>query len=246
MTKRNNAMALRCLLFAAGLAVLLVALALLEPYSLGGVGARVFTVVVSVSLYVVLVGPLVLGGALQSMSVGQIVAGGMYAKAAIIYALCSVGTMACANLVPQPPLGLLVVVQLVGLVAIGAYVAMGDATQAHVSSVELGEQARLAPVKAMRASAARLEVLALELDAATSPDCADAQRRVRSIAEDVRYLSPSSNPQAAQLDVRIDHNLSAMNTLLDTAVPDARTVEELGGMARETQRLIDQRKTLCE
>ncbi len=246
MKKRNNAMALRCLLFAAGLAVLLVALALLEPYSLGGVGARVFTVVVSVSLYVVLVGPLVLGSALQSMSVGQIVAGGMYAKAAIIYALCSAGTMACANLMPQPPLGLLVVVQLVGLVAIGVYIVMGDATQAHVSSVELGEQVRLAPVKAMRMSAARLEALALELETKTSPDCSDVQRRVQRIAEDVRYLSPSGNPQAAQLDARIDDSLSAMNTLLDTSAPDAQTVEELGGMARETQRLIDQRKRLCE
>ncbi len=246
MARQNHEMALRCLLFAAGLAVLLVALALLAPYSLGGIEARVFTVVVSVSLYVVLFGPLVLGGTLEGMRVGEIVAGGMYAKAATIYAACSVGTMTYVNLTLQPPLGLLIVVQLVALLAIGAYIVMGDATQTQVFSVEANEQAKVAPVKAMRANAARLEALALDLDPTTSPDCTDVQRRMRRIADDVRYLSPSGNSQATQLDVRIDTNLRAMNTLLDTSAQDVRIVEELGGMTRETQRLIDQRKKLCE
>ena len=232
------------LLFVAGLGVLALALYLLIPFSHANAFAAAFTVVDLIVLYLLLFGPALIGDRISALTGGRIVSLGVYWYAAGVYALLTIGIVVCVNVMPRVPIEPFIVLQLVALLGVLFAAYMGDVAHGHTIAVERDEKAALSNIESLRASSSQLTITIRHLDTSSIPAWDDLVQMTERIAEDLRYLTPSQDLSASILEDRIMSNLSSISANVSSRSATAQTAEASCNVARETIRLLEQRKTM--
>lgn len=242
MANRSYSIAFRVTLFMVGFAVLLLALFLLLPFSLGGMGARLFTVVDAVGLYVLAFAPFTLPWRISDLTGGRIVSLGIYGRAVSLYAILTFVVLVFANTSMYPPMRLLIIVQLLGVVGLLLALYFANATSEHVEEVAQVELGQRLSVDRVRVAAERLDTRVAGIDRSRSSAHDELAREAARIADDIRYLAPSNEYDAQRLDSQIE---SEVLVLCDQTGRGDLTTEDAAKacvLARDITALVAERK----
>lgn len=244
MANKNHFIVMRAALLIAGLCIVVLSMLLLSPEIARDQNVVVFTASDVVLLFCVLVGPMLSGESIEEFTAGRIVSTGILFRATIPFAVCTAALVTYANIVPNPPLKLLVVAQLALTFVFVLWMYFGMLTSAHVEGVAQSEQALKYSVEALRASSQNLAVDSSRVDFSQYPRLESLSESIVKIAEEARYLTPVASTEAANLEQQIGSCLASLNAWYavgDFTVPRIQEAEKL---AYETLTLIYKRKSL--
>ena len=101
-----------------------------------------------------------------------------------------------------------ILLQVAVLILFAVYVAVSYLVSGHVKNVAETENAKTAPVDSLRARAKSLVILADRLGAEDE----DIRRMARNLSDDLRYLTPSNDPNAQNLDNQISLMLDSLTS----------------------------------
>lgn len=242
MAGRGTSLVLRVLLFAFGVIVLVLGLIFLMPTPPAGGPAGVFVAVDLLVLYALAFGPLLAGDLIGDLTAGRIVSMTIYFKALVPYALLTCVLVLCAATMSWIPLGVIVVLQLLGLfgLGIGTFAAMSVENQ--VEDVRVQEAGMRASLDRLRATSQKLNVQAAHLDA--GEDTAELMAAINTIAEELRYLSPLHTAEAHAIEERIASYLDTLVAATAGGHMSPTVARQSLVDARQVIVLIEQRKTM--
>ncbi len=241
----RNSLLLRCILYVFGVVILVVALVLLLPQALS-LATAVYIAVSAIVLYLLVFTPLVFGDNVRELTGGRIVASGIFWLVTIIFAVLSIVGMFVALAIPQPPLALLVVLQLVGVFGVAVALLVSGGTEDHIASVGREEDALLSPIETMRATSQDVAMRARHLanDDPSNPARARLAQSTAAIAEELRYLTPVQRSDANSMENGITQHLSALDATLRQPELGQRELVEACNLANDTELLVARRRAL--
>lgn len=244
MVQRDRLLAMRATLFLFGLAI--VALGLSLPLSGLATDGHVllFTVCDALILFSVVVGPLLAGGRIEDATAGRIVLASMVPHATMPYAMCTTGLVLYANLAPQPPVRLLVVVQLALTFAMALWIYYGVRTSAHIEDVARYEAAVRSSVEGLRRASEQLAECALRADTSQCAGLDALAATIGQVAEELRYLTPVLRQEADEAERQIGLRLSSLDAWYRAEDFTPTRVQEASDLACETLTLIGTRKAM--
>ena len=243
MNGRGTSLALRVLLFALGMVVLVLGLMLLMPAAPAGGPAYMFISIDTLVLYALVFGPLLATDLIGELTGGRIVSMGMYYKALGLYALLTCVLIVCAATVSWLPLGALVVMQLLGLFGLVLAVYFGMVSANHIDDVRLYEAGTRGSLDRLHATSRRLSAQVAHLNTEEA-GVSELVCAVESVNEELRYLSPLHTPEAYALEEGIAQCLDALVAATANETLDRAAMEESLANARKASVLIDQRKSM--
>ncbi len=124
------------------------------------------------------------------------------------------------------------------LIAFGLFVLLSGALAEHVSKVAQSEMEKTVVLDELKSKAEALS----ELASAEPGLSVETKQTIKKIAQDIRYLSPSDNPQAIAQEGEM---LSVIETLIDTDMAsDPAQAAELSKALSSLKRTFLQRKNI--
>lgn len=243
MGDKATSIGLRILLFAFGLVVLVLGLILLMPHPPAGAPAGLYVTCSLITLYALFFGPLLVGDSIEELSGGRTVSLGIYYLFLGVYALLTVVLVYYAVTGVGPTLSAIVVIQLAGLfgVAIGAYMAVSSGQR--IADVKQREIGKRSSVERLRATSQRLSAQTSRLDTQDQIQ-GEIVRTTKSIAEELRYLSPLHTPEAFALEEQIASYLDTLLASDFNSDMSSVAAQEALGYAQSALQLIEQRKAM--
>lgn len=227
-------------IFVFGLLIVCLATWWLVPWVPGTAENRAFIAADVVVLYLVTFAPLVLESRLSQATTGRLVSMGVRFWGIGLYAAYSVVLMVLACTSLYLATRLLVILQLVGLFVLVGVLYSSVAAHDHADEVEVSQDTLMRSIEHIRSMAS-----AVAIDASTLDDgYADATRKVESICEEVRYLSPVTDDRAYDLEDQIYGLLGELSGLVHGAMSGSVTADELSRKADDVLLLVRQRKAL--
>lgn len=202
--KNNKYSSLLTVIFCFGLFVTVAALFLIEGLFDGRTGTYIFTCANVILIYIAAFFPF-LTSFVSGDTAKVVISGTVYYKGMWLYGVISAANIYLA--IKVLPLAVSVAIQLVVLFIFAIYIFMAKATSDTISSVEENENIQKSLITEMRNKAYQLLLMT---DSSDDPKVRDA---VKKINDDLRYLSPSSSPEAYDLECR-------MSTLIDSMASD--------------------------
>lgn len=214
----------RFILFIVG-AVLLCALVgallpnFLSPY------VTSFVTVAALLAYIVVAAPLSLSFKFNN---GIIVGGIIYYRGASMFGAASMA-LAVFAVVTMRVTKLLIVLEAIALFVFAIYVLLSYTAGKHVERVKEKEQKKNAVLSVLKSNALQLKIMADTLD----DDAAETKNLLNKVADGIRFLSPSENPEAVALERKIIGMIAAINLN-----------EVSSAQLKELELTINQRKVL--
>lgn len=201
--KKNEHLAVRVVIFVAGIVVLGLAFALLSPLFERMIPEYIFACVSVSLLYLAVFLPLLLGSARGGIA-SLAAAAAVYWKGLAAYFTASVVAIVLAF--TFLPLVISIVIQLVALFVFVIWVCLALVAKGHIESTARDEDIKMSGVSALRSKASRLAALAAGLEKGDS-----MRATAEKIAEDMRYLSPGNTAEAQDMERSM---LAALDTIL--------------------------------
>ena len=246
MVRQDQSLVMRAILFVFGMLILILAFLFLIPFASNSSLVTLFATIDAAVLYTVALGPVLLGGVFEALSSGRRVTPsiGFVGIGAWIYILASIAVIAVLIIHKDPPINVLLVVQLAALFVLGVSAVVGRQVNDQVEAVETAEQAILYPIKEVRSAA---EQLAIKVSAQSLPE-GEASRQlvqdVQKLADELRYISPSTAPEAASLDNGILSYVNALSACLGTGAVGPSQVQSASELVRDALTLVARRKAI--
>ena len=237
---------MRAVLFAFGMLVLLIAFIFLIPFASSNSAARVFATIDAAVLYTLALGPVLLGGVFEALSSGRKVTPSIGFAGVGMWIYTPITLVVIALLVGQkdPPLSVLLIVQLVALFVLCTALVLGTQVSDQVEAVEAAEQTVLAPIADMRRSA---EQLAITVSEKSLPE-GDASRQLvqdaRRLADELAYLSPSASQETVSLEKGIQSHISAALACLGDDEVEPHQVQNASKLVHDALTLLARRKAI--
>lgn len=191
--KKQSYLAAKLAVFVAGLAMLVTAFVLLKPVfdDMHLTEQYIFEGICVFSLYLAVFAPILLGG-LNGMPAAVFASGAVYYKALTTYfaITAAAGVMAFLRL----PLAISIMVQLVGVFVFLIWTLAAVFTKEHIETVQIQENIKKSMVIELRSKSASPNAMAQGIE-----DNA-IRSAVKSIEENMRYLSPSDSEMAQDME----------------------------------------------
>ena len=246
MKRQDQSLAMRAVLFVLGMLILMLAFLFLIPFASKSSQVSLFATIDAAVLYTVALGPVLLGGVFEALSSGRKVTPsiGFVGIGTWVYIVASIVVIATLIVHKDPPINVLLIVQLVALFVLGASVVAGRQVSDQAEAVETAEQAALSPIKEARSAA---EQLAAKVSAQSLPEGEESRRLVQDVqklADELRYVSPSTAPEAASLDNGILSHISALSACLGTGDVGPSQVQSASELVRDALALVARRKVI--
>ncbi len=246
MDRQDKSLVMRAALFVSGMLILMLAFVFLIPYASTNSLVPLFATIDGIALYTLTLGPVLLGGVFEAFSSGRKVtpAIGFVGIGMWIYIPVSLIVITMLIVQKDPPLGLLLIVQLVALFVLAASAIAGRQASDQVEEVEVSEQAVLAPMQELRSAA---EQLAITVSAQNLPEGEESRRLVQDVqglADELRYIAPSASSEAASLERGILSHISAVSACLGTGEVGPDQVQNASRLVHDAMTVVARRKTI--
>ena len=167
------------------------------------------------------------------------VGGVIYYRGVVVFAIISAVILVFAFLHPRS-VALHIILECAAVLAFLLYFFIACFTSEHIREVEEAEQNKLWSVSDLRGKAEDLRIRAHRLGAEDQEVIASAEK----FAEDMRYLSPSSNQRAIELEGRIAVMIDQISDDLVYLSTNSRSRETVNTHFRELNTLYEQRKAI--
>jgi hypothetical protein len=191
-------------------------------------------------MYAVVFVPSFFPPSLKIKNIGKISAYAIMWVFIIIYLCGSIGLLVYVNShVYKIPTVIIIHCVLLFLIAIGLDISLF--TTSHTAAVQSEEDQSMSIIETLRNTSAALELSANRLGSEHD----DVKKRIRNIADDLRYLSSSDTPEASALEQKIYTGLGDIGTS-PVFRGEGGSLVELKQRINSVQFLIDQRKLILK
>lgn len=197
----------KLLIFMLGLAIIVLAAFLIGPLWERDTWRMVYSWISIALIYTAFALPLVLhNGTRDGDSTHVFIGGIVYYRGVIVYAIVSLGIIFLVELL-RIPAAYAVVAQCVMIFVFMVYFFVACFTDDHIVTVNRQERSKMAVLQVLRRKSENLAIKADTLD--------DAYRTIKEgiagIKDDIRYLAPSDDPAAFDLEKKIENAIDEIS-----------------------------------
>lgn len=235
MKKRNSSVfGLIAFVFGA-LIIVLAYILLMQMFSFNPV-AYTFSFVSILLTYILFFLPMFFGPFTGDVA-GTVLGGTFYYRGLTIYALLSAVNIALVFVFM--PLAVSIIIQCIALFVLLLWAFLGQVTKEHIDDSLRNEDVKKSVVTELRNRAAKLTAMTSSLESENK-----IRANARKIEENMRYLSPSDNPEAREIELQMLAKLNAiLNDPLLTSSAGAENAS-LSGKFNDFDVLYKERKSI--